>query len=437
MSNSEELPKKDLKRILKNVAWLVYNNVFNLLLSLFVTVKVANHYGALGYGTYQYVISLVAILEVLAYFTDGRVVKKEYDIYDPAKVVFTATLSRLFLSAVSAAAGIIFALFYNGGREFNLILAVLLVNSIVGSTFFGVSNRFEYLLISKRNVIAGNIAAITGSLLQLLAVELQLPIIVLPVISLLTTAITALVIILQYKKEFGLSFETEAFDRDLLKTLYKDSAPLAIASSCAIIYTRCDSIMVGNMLSFAEVGIYAIAIKLINIVNMPLGPIRESFYPNLIQIYRTDKDRYARMYIRLSSFLTWFCVIGVLFSFLVLPYLFKWLNKEYYEALGVYRVYVIYSVVSYNAALRAGHLTLINRGTILAYAQAASVVINIVLNIILIKKYGMYGAAAATAITQFLSLTVSNLFFKKDGREVFKWQIMALNPLEMLPNYRK
>ena len=63
--------------------------------------------------------------------------------------------------------------------------------------------------------------------------------------------------------------------------------------------------------------------------------------------------------------------------------------------------------------------------------------INIVLNTVLIKNYGIYGAAAATAITQFLSLTVSNLFFKKDGREVFKWQIMALNPLEMLPNYRK
>jgi Na+-translocating ferredoxin:NAD+ oxidoreductase RnfA subunit len=111
--------------------------------------------------------------------------------------------------------------------------------------------------------------------------------------------------------------------------------------------------------------------------------------------------------------------------------------KPLYEALGVYRVYVIYSVISYNAGLRAGHLTLINRGTILAYAQAASVVINIILNIVLIKNYGIYGAAAATAITQFLSLTVSNLFFKKDGREVFKWQIMALNPLEMLPNYRK
>ena len=85
----------------------------------------------------------------------------------------------------------------------------------------------------------------------------------------------------------------------------------------------------------------------------------------------------------------------------------------------------------YNAALRAGHYTLINRGSILTYSQMVSVIVNIVMNIVGIKYFGMYGAALATVVAQGLSLFVSNLVFGKDGGEVFIWQIKALNPLSM------
>ena len=77
------------------------------------------------------------------------------------------------------------------------------------------------------------------------------------------------------------------------------------------------------------------------------------------------------------------------------------------------------------------HYTLINRGSILTYSQMVSVIVNLVMNIVGIKYFGMYGAALATVVTQGLSLFVSNLVFGKDGREVFIWQIKALNPLSM------
>lgn len=82
----------------------------------------------------------------------------------------------------------------------------------------------------------------------------------------------------------------------------------------------------------------------------------------------------------------------------------------------------------YNAVLRAGHFTLINRGNILMFSQIISVILNIILNYFGIKIMGMYGAAMATVITQGVSLLLCNLLFGKDGREVFLWQIKAINP---------
>lgn len=436
MKNSDRKPS-DTKRIIINMGWMTFDKVFLLILNLLVTVKIANYYGSSTYGSYQYAVSVVAIVEILVNFVDGRVVKKEYEGNDPEVVVATATMSRLLFSAISAIVGLIFILCYRGTRSFSIMFAVLLLNAVVTDLRFGMANRFEYLLKSKIIVIASDISATIGSLLQLVAVHFGLSIIAISVIALIASILNLLLISIQYRLEFGNFRFSKAVNGNLLKLFVKQSTPLAIAASCAIIYSRCDSVMVGNMLSTADVGIYSIAVKLISVVQIAIAPVRESVYPKLIQLYNSNRKRYEEVYIRATSILSWIYILGVALSIVVLPFAFRFLNPEYANAFGVYKIYVIGSFFMYNAALRAGHFTLINRGVILTYSQIISVVLNIVLNWFLIKGYGLYGAATATAITQGVSLLFSNLFFKKDGREVFKWQVLALNPLRILPNYGK
>jgi len=214
--------------------------------------------------------------------------------------------------------------------------------------------------------------------------------------------------------------------------LVLESSPLAIAASCSIIYSKCDSLMVGDLMSKDEVGIYDIAVKLIAVVQIAIAPIRESVYPKLIELYKKERERYVARYIQITSILTWVYIFGVAFSFLILPYFFKLFRPEYAPAYSIYRIYVIGSFFAYNAGLRAGHYTLINRGSILMYTQMFSVVLNLLLNYYLINRMGAYGAALATVITQGLSLFFSNLLFGKDGREVFMWQVRGLNPLKMI-----
>ena len=235
---------------------------------------------------------------------------------------------------------------------------------------------------------------------------------------------------MQYHHEFATidSQNVNKFDKHLFITMVKESFPLAIAASCATVYTRCDSIMIGAMMTTAEVGVYAIAAKLISVIQIILTPIRESVYPTFVNLYYKDKSKYKRLYIEVTSLLTWIYIMEVAFSFLILPYVFKFLNDEYMQALPIYQIYVLSAFFTYNAGLRAGHFTLVNKGKILAYSQFAAVVINIVLNYIGISMLGVYGAAVATVITQGLSLFVSNLFFKDGGRDVFLWQLKAMNP---------
>ena len=420
--------KGDTKKILANTFWMLFDKVFILVLNLLVTVKIANYFGVSEYGNYQYAVSVVAILEILVTIVDGRVVKKRYLDCDPDVVVFNASICRILFSVISAVVGLGLVLIVNRGIEYTIMFSILLLNVIITNLRFGMVNRFEYLLKSKKTVIAADIATLLSSLLQLVAVSAHCSIIIISVIAAVSSCVNLLIVFVQYKKEFPKK-ERRYVDIPLVKEMIKESLPLAIAASCATIYTRCDLVMLGSMLTTAEVGIYSISIKLISVVQIAITPIRESVYPKLIDLYNKDRDAYAKRYTQITSLMTWVYIIGVTFSFIILPFAFKFLNEEYAEAFPVYKVYVLGTFFMYNAALRAGHYTLINRGSILMYSQIISVVLNIILSFFGIRMFGLYGAAIATVITQCISLLISNLFFGETGREVIKWQLKGLNPV--------
>lgn len=423
--------REDTKKIFLNTLWMLFDKVFILILNLIVTVKIANHFGKSGYGSYQYAVNVVALFEILVTFVDGRVVKKRYQNYDSALLVYNATICRTIFSILSAVIGLLFIIFSGRGREFTFMFSMLLLNMILINLRFGMVNRFEYILRSKKTVIAADISMLLSSVLQLEAVRQNWTITSISVIAAVSSAINLIIIYIQYKSEFNCSARNHT-DKKLIYEMLKESLPLAVAASCAVIYTRCDSVMLGNMLSDDEVGIYSISVKLISIVQIAIAPIRESVYPQMILLYSENKKAYEKRYIQITSLMTWIYIIGVSASLFVLPFAFKFLKPEYSEAFPIYRVHVIGTFFMYNAALRAGHYTMINKGNILMYSQLFSVFANIIMNVIGINLWGMYGAALATIITQAVSLLFSNLCFGKEGKEVFKWQIKALNPMKII-----
>ena len=120
-----------LKKILANTGWMLFDKIFILILNLVVTVRIANYYGTLGYGTYQYAVSVAALFEVFVTFVDARVVKKRYTSENPEELVWNATITRLMFSVVSLTGGIIYLLFSGEKGDYYAVFLVLLVNVII------------------------------------------------------------------------------------------------------------------------------------------------------------------------------------------------------------------------------------------------------------------------------------------------------------------
>lgn len=414
-------------KIIRNAGWLVYNKIFSLLMSLFVTVKIVNHFGSEDYGAYAYAVSVVAILETIVTFAEPRVTKKKYLNYDPAFVVYNSMIARGLLSIVALVIGVVFMIIYRGTLQFNRMFVVLLMNNIITNLSFGIETCFEYNLKSKNIVIQLNIIALLTAVLQIIAVYFKLDILSLCYIGTISSIVGFISIYIQYRCEYHRVLRNQ-FDFRFVCSIIGESGPLAIAAAAATIYTKCDSVMIGNILGNSDVGVYAVGLKLFNIAKIAIVPVRTSLFPKQMELYHSDKKRYEQLYIATASCMTWLCVIGIVLSYIMLPPIFVvFFSIEYRGALGVFNISAIGLIFMYNAVLRTGHYSITNDGKIMMYTQLTCAVLNIILNAFLIPLWGINGAAVATVATNVVSLMLSNFFFD-GGKEIFFWQIKAFNP---------
>ena len=233
-----------------------------------------------------------------------------------------------------------------------------------------------------------------------------------------------IILFLQYCFNFQIDWKKLKVDIFFIKEIIIESIPLAIAAAAATIYTKCDSVMLGSLLSTKEVGIYSISSKLISMLQLFLVPIQTTLFVKLLEWYKQGANVYKRNYVKVTTTITWFAIMGTICSFVILPFIMRFLKQEYFLAIKPYKILSIGTIFAYNAILRSSHLTLTGNGKILLYVQIITLVINVILNYFFIRLWGMNGAAIATTISQGISLFVSNIFFD-DTKFIFKCQYEA------------
>ena len=411
--------------VIQNISWLLFDKLILILSNLIIIFVVANYYGAEKYGIFQYATNIVLMLEVIVQLIDGRIVKKKYTNLNQNDVVFNVSFGKLILSSIALIFGIILLfLFKNSEKTFKIILFVLLFDSIIKSIRFGMENRFDYLLLSKRTVIACDLGLAVGTILQIIVVGLNLNITYIAYIQVLSSLIGLIILFLQYCFNFQIDWKKLKVDIFFIKEIIIESIPLAIAAAAATIYTKCDSVMLGSLLSTKEVGIYSISSKLISMLQLFLVPIQTTLFVKLLEWYKQGANVYKRNYVKVTTTITWFAIMGTICSFVILPFIMRFLKQEYFLAIKPYKILSIGTIFAYNAILRSSHLTLTGNGKILLYVQIITLVINVILNYFFIRLWVMNGAAIATTISQGISLFVSNIFFD-DTKFIFKCQYEA------------
>jgi O-antigen/teichoic acid export membrane protein len=189
---------------------------------------------------------------------------------------------------------------------------------------------------------------------------------------------------------------------------------------------RLDQIMIGEMLGEKSVGLYSVSVRFTEFFYFIPSIFMTSLFPNLVQKFSEDKNKYYMDYLRLMRLLFTLAIsIGIFFTFFgdfLISYLY---GNQFLAAIDSLKlsiftgVFVFWGVAAGNMLIIEG----LNRHNFIKSVQG--LILNILLNFLLIPKYGINGAAFATLISQFYASYLYYLFFRKT-RHIFMLQTKSI-----------
>ena len=422
--------KKIMKnKIINNIGWLVIDKFLVLFLQFFVGVKIANYYGGEIYGEYSYAMAIVAFSPIFLEIMNPRVIKEFYDENFNKTVSVITTFRNILAMGIFLVIILSYPLFKEN-RLLYLMLLLLTLDNILLTMTMGIENYFEYKLLSKNIVISNNIVKVISYIFQYIGLILGCPILIIPTIRVFGSFLRVLILKRFYYKIFKEKIKF-MLDKKLIEKIIKDSYYLWVSFIAFVVYTQIDKIMIGKMLGVTDVGIYSIAIQLSGVLATLIGPFQNSIYPKMMELYRKDYDKYKALYLKVNTIFTQIYLFISILSIIVVRFLFPYIYvKEYTPAILCYGILTISIFFKANGALQTGHMTLKKITKKSFYKTVFGLILNIILNLMLIPKYGIYGAAISTSITQVFSIFIVD-YFIKEYREQFFIQLKSFNPLNM------
>lgn len=428
-----------MKKIFFNIIWLIFDKVFILLLQFFVGVKIANYYGATLFGQYSYAISLVAFSNIFFELINSRVLKKYYTKNNFNILVFNTNFFKNSIAIILFFIPIIYKFFYKIDNTLFYLLILLCLDNILMTATSGIENFFEYKLEAKRIVISNNIVKIISYFLQYICMILNKGIIFIAIVRCIGSLIRVIILKYQYNSSYLGKLENKSVKLDikLIVKIIDESKYLWFSFVSFLIYTQTDRLMINHYLGVEEVGVYTIGMQLSNILAILIGPIQNSLFPKFLELYRNDYQKYYNFYKLTNTIITQFYLIITLISIIVVKYTFKYVYSSQYDgAILIYSILAFSVFIKANGSLQTSHMTIKNITKKSFYKTLVSLILNIILNILLIPKYGINGAAIATLITQFIALFLID-FFIKEYQEQAIIQLKSLNLIYLIKEIKK
>lgn len=428
-----------IKKIINNIGWLIFDKVFILLLQFFVGVKIANYYGATLFGQYSYAISLVAFSNIFFELINSRVLKKYYTKNNFNILVFNTNFFKNSIAIILFFIPIIYKFFYKIDDTLFCLLLLLCLDNVLMTATSGIENFFEYKLEAKRIVISNNIVKIISYFLQYICMILNKGIIFIAIVRCIGSLIRVIILKYQYNSSYLGKLENKSVKLDikLIVKIIDESKYLWFSFVSFLIYTQTDRLMINHYLGVEEVGVYTIGMQLSSILAILIGPIQNSLFPKFLELYRNDYQKYYNFYKLTNTIITQFYLIITLISIIVVKYTFKYVYSSQYDgAILIYSILAFSVFIKANGSLQTSHMTIKNITKKSFYKTLVSLILNIILNILLIPKYGINGAAIATLITQFIALFLID-FFIKEYQEQAIIQLKSLNLIYLIKEIKK
>jgi PST family polysaccharide transporter len=411
-----------LQKTISNTGWLFADKIICLGVGLFVSIWLARYLGPEKFGVYSYAIAFVALFSAFATLGLDDIIVRDI-VHNPSekeKTLGTGFFLKLFggiMTFLLIASAISFV-----GSNDNLkrLFVIIITVGIIFKAFDVIDFWFQSQIKSKYTVYAKNTAFLLASI-TIVYLVISGEVVIGAVGLVISYQVTGSII-----REWRVSFRRT-------KELLHDSWPLILSSIVIMIYMRIDQVMIGEMLGDSEVGIYSVAVRLSEAWYFIPIAITMSVFPSIIDARKISKSLYNERLQKLYNLMTWIAIaIAIPITFLSHDIIRIVYGANYIKASPVLSIYVWAGIFVFLGVASGKFLLAENYTRIAFYRTLFGAVINVVLNIIFIPKYGIKGAAVTTLVSYFAATFF--IVFMKNTRQQ---SVMMVKSLLLIPGIKR
>lgn len=398
-------------KVTRNASWIIAGRIYHMLLAFFVGLLTARYLGPGNFGLINYAATYTSFFASLCTLGINAVIVKNFVDHpeEEGETIGSAIVLRTLSSVLSVLMMLGITLVADKGERMTHAVVLLCGVGVVFQVMDTLDYWFQSRLASKYSTFATVISytVVSGYKVWLLVTGKSVA--WFAVSTSIDYMIVAIVLLAMYRKQNGPRFSCSVRKA---KELFGSSYHFILAGLMISIYGSTDKFMLKQMMNESEVGFYSTAVSLCNTWVFLLTAVIDSLHPVILQAFenkqlfeRKNKQLYAIVFYTSAG-------ISLFLSLLASPIVDMLYGEAYAPAAAPLRIITWYTAFSYLGVARNAWIVSYGRQNYLVYLYGGAAVTNVLLNAIMIPRWGASGAALASLFTQISTILLFPAFIK-------------------------
>ena len=404
--------------------------LIGILLPILLTPYMTSHLGHELYGLWVLLSSVMVYFVLSSLGFNTTLVREISKTHDTELINQYLSTMLFFLIGMTMIVSIFFIIIYlNFDSLFviskDLVETAKIAFSMVYFSFIVnfLSSIFNALLFAKGMLhiqsIIGSVQAIFLAVFIALVLYLGYSIIAISLIHLFVTVCVSIVTIYIATKRVDFKLSKQNINFDILKDMAVPSLHYFFISLSAIILFYSDNIVISSYLGISAVAVYALGYKLIDVTQKILFKIVDILIPDIAKLYDAGEyEQVLKLHNKMLILSTIFGLLGYgILYFWGVDLLKLWVGVEFTIATDIFRVFVLFGLWHTWVHVSALFIVAMGIHKETSYMGMVDALLNILLSIILLNHYGLFGVALGTLIAHLVTNGwFANYWFYKNIR---------------------
>lgn len=394
-----------VRRIAANAGWMGGEWVLRLFVGLPMTVWMTRYLGPGGFGDLSFALALVGIVTPLSALGLDRIAVRELVAKPSERDAILGTV----LALRSAAAFVLYAitlgvtLLLRPGDSSMQLLVAICAGVVFFRSFDVVDLLFQADTANRLPVVYRSVAFGAATGLRAVCILLGLPVFAFAWAALVESAMSAVANGAALVRA-GRVWRTWRASRHIAAVFLRDGWPVAVASAFILIYTRIDQVMLGQMTGSKELGVYAVAVRLIEATYFLPTVLVAAAFPSVMEARAAGEAALEARLMRLYRALTLAGYAMAAGLTVVVWWAIPFLFGEAYRAAAPAAAVLAWSIpFTALGVARGAYFTAMNWMKPYLFTVVLGCVANVALNWIWIPRWGAVGASLASVVSYWIA----------------------------------